>query len=150
MANLDDYLLKPFDKEILLARVDYLPNLSEERFSINILHNRTLISEKDQAWLASIEALVEASISDVELTPAKLAKEMQLSLVHMNRKLKQLIGLTMSKYISEARFRKALELLENKEIESVKALCYTVGFKTIRHFSRNFKKRFGKYPSEYL
>lgn len=152
IANLDDYLLKPFDKEVLLARIEYLLNLSEERFGINlsIANNHNLISQKDQAWLASIEALVEASISDVELTPAKLAKEMQLSLVHLNRKLKQLIGLTLSKYISETRFRKALELLENKEVESVKALCYTVGFKTIKYFSRNFKNRFGKYPSEYL
>lgn len=152
ISNMDDYIIKPFDTTILLARIDYLLNLSENRFGTNhnFLIKQLHISEKDQVWLAKIENIVSSSISDFKSTPAKIAEKSGYSLVHLNRKLKSLIGLTLSKYILETRFRVALRLLEKKEILSVKAVSYAVGFKTIGYFSRNFKKRFGKYPSEYL
>ena len=75
---------------------------------------------------------------------------MELSQTHLNRKLKALTGLTASKYILEARYKKALELLEKKAVLSVKAACYSVGLKDPKYFARNFKKRFGKNPSDYL
>ena len=75
---------------------------------------------------------------------------MNLSQTHLNRKLKSLIGFTSSKYILEARLRKALELLENENVHSVKEVCYSVGFKIPKYFSRNFKERFGKNPSAFI
>ena len=66
------------------------------------------------------------------------------------KKVKQFTGLTPKNYINEVRFRAARELIENNSNLTVKAIAYKVGFKDEKYFSRNFKKRFGKYPSDLL
>jgi transcriptional regulator GlxA family with amidase domain len=150
--NLDDYIIKPFNDKLFLARIKYLIDLSQNHFEdiINHKKNKTIISQKDKEWLAKIEALVRESLSDVNLTPTLLAEKINLSQVHMDRKLKTLIGFTTSKYILEARLRIALEIIEKKEVTLVKEVCFMVGFKSPRSFSRNFKQRFGMFPSELI
>jgi len=150
--NRDDYIIKPFDNVIFVARIEYLLSLSKNSFeSITALKKEQVkLTPRDQAWLEQIEALVRNSLGDLDFTSATIASEINVSIVHLNRKLKSLIGFTSSKYILEARMRKALELLEKGEINTVKEVCYNVGFKEPKYFARNFKERFGKNPSEFL
>jgi AraC-like DNA-binding protein len=75
---------------------------------------------------------------------------MALSRSTFQRLLKRLTGLTPGQYMDEIRFNAARRMLETKEVDSVKAAAYSVGFNQVEHFSRNFHKRFGKYPSAYL
>ena len=150
--NRDDYLIKPFDNTIFTARVDYLVGLSQNRLEdiMESSHKKTTISTKEEEWLKKVEEVVKTHLSDINFTSATLAEEIKLSQIHLNRKLKALIGFTSSKYILEARLRKALELLETGAVISVKEACYSVGFKIPKYFSRNFKERFGKNPSEFI
>ena len=64
--------------------------------------------------------------------------------------MKKITGMTPKKYIQEMRFQSARRMLETGEYRTVKAVTYSVGFKSEKNFSRNFRKRFGKYPSELL
>lgn len=59
-------------------------------------------------------------------------------------------GLSLAQYLDEIRFSQARTLLETRTVQSVKAAAYEVGFTQVEHFSRNFRQRFGRYPSEYL
>jgi len=68
----------------------------------------------------------------------------------LNRKIKTITGLTAKKYIQEIRYWEARRMLETKEYDSVKAVCFSVGFKDQKNFSRKFRERFGEYPSQYL
>ena len=58
--------------------------------------------------------------------------------------------MTPSQFINEVRFWESRRLLEEGKISSVKAVAYSVGFKSVKNFSLNFKKRFGTTPSQYL
>jgi transcriptional regulator GlxA family with amidase domain len=73
---------------------------------------------------------------------------MDMSLYSFNKEFKEITGTTPNKFILELRLWEARRLLEEKEISSVKIVSLTVGFKDTKNFSRNFKDRFGKYPSE--
>ena len=66
-----------------------------------------------------------------------------------NRKIKSLTGYTGKRYIRELRLWRARHLLETGRYQTVKQVSYAVGFKNQRYFSRIFKDRFGRYPSEY-
>lgn len=147
--NMDDYIIKPFDNTIFSSRIEYLLKLSKEQ-QLESQHKEILLNKKNQAWLEKVEQYVINSLGDHDLKPKKIAEVMNLSEVHFNRKLKALTGFTASKYILEARFRTSFKLLEQQEVSSVKAACYAVGFKQPGYFSKSFKERFGKSPSDLL
>ena len=92
--------------------------------------------------------VVEKRLGDFNLTAEMLAEDMAMSRAPFFRYLKRLTGLTPAQYLDEARFQKARGLLESRQITSVKAVAYKVGFRQVKHFSQNYKKRFGKLPSE--
>ena len=75
---------------------------------------------------------------------------MNMSVTHLGRKVKTITGVTPKKYIQEMRFWEARRMLELGLVDSVKAACYSVGFKDQSHFSKKFKAKFGHYPSDYL
>ncbi len=147
--NIDDYIIKPFENIKLVARIEYLFKLIKDR-ELLLAQKRMLLNENNQIWLAKIEAFVCNSLGDFNLTAHEVAQYMGLSEVHLNRKMKAMIGLTASKYISETRLKKAFDILEKKEMGSVKEVCYSVGFKSPKYFAKSFRQRFGKNPNEYL
>jgi transcriptional regulator GlxA family with amidase domain len=75
---------------------------------------------------------------------------MSVSRAKLYRKIKKLTGMTPSAYIREARFRRARKLLEERRHPTVKAVALSVGFKQVKNFSQQYKKRYGRLPSKYL
>lgn len=162
--GVDNYLTKPFDEEELTAHLEYLIELSESRKKLDSEifpssnNNENLdeydslyiISEKEKIFLDNIEQIILDNLSDFNFTVGNVASLVNLSSRHLARKIKGLTGLTINKYIQEIRYREAKRMLIEREYLTVKAVTYTVGFKSEKYFSRNFKKRFGKYPKEFL
>ena len=154
--GIDDYMFKPFEEEELKARVANLLRNRSERIqwaNSNLAHEakgRDGHTAFDEEWLIKLEDVVAKKSADFQFAVEVLAAEMALSRQHLTRRIKQLTGLNATLYIQEARLNKARNLLEEREIKSVKGVALTVGFQNIKYFSKLFHKRFGKYPSEYL
>jgi len=156
--GVDDYLTKPFDADSLKAHLGHLVEQARQRFSIrkeeqlmNQWEDKLLVfSKKEQNFLKQVEDTVISNLSSFDLTIGKIANIIELSERQLSRKIKQLTKLTANQFINEIRFREAKRMLIEKEYSSVKAIMYSVGFKSEKAFSRNFKKRFGKYPKELL
>lgn len=156
--GVDDYLVKPFMEEELLARVDnLLRRTAPPGLSINNTQEEPLIGEgnvarskQDLVWLEALESILEKHLGNFNLTADFIAGEMLMSRTQLFRKVKKLTGLTVNQYLQEMRFQKARRLLETKAQHSVKSVALTVGFKHIKNFSQRFKERFGRLPSSYL
>lgn len=152
--GVDDYLLKPFEEEELLARVGNLlqnagrRSAPKETRTSGKNNEAAQFSAEDLAWLEQFEQVVERRIPYYDLTADLLADDMAMSRSTLFRQLKRLTGLTPTEYVDEARFQKARLLLETRAVSSVKAAAYAIGLKQVKHFSLNYKKRFGKSPSE--
>lgn len=159
--GVDDYLTKPFDNRELLARVNNIltnqriikAEIQSEAQAANPTEEKETpptMNLEDLAWLEELENKAKLYISNPDFTIVQLAEEMAVSYYNIFRKIKKMTGLTANQYLREVRFQEALKLLEAKKYGSVKAVSYSVGYKNVKYFSKNFKKRFGKSPSEYL
>ena len=162
--GVDDYLTKPFEEAELFARIKNLLNNVKKRKNttpkkqeaINSISSETHPSDKstlcipDQEWLAKLEEKVKSNISNFNLSVDALADELFISRAQFFRRVQALTGMTPLQYIKEIRYNFARNLLETKNVSSVKATSHAIGIKKVQYFSEKYKKRFGKSPSEYL
>jgi AraC-like DNA-binding protein len=94
--------------------------------------------------------LITKQIDDSELTPLKLAAQLNVSIRRLQEVFKAQ-GTTLSDCIWEARLEFARSLLVSAPHrgESISTIAYRAGFADCAHFSRRFKQRFHVSPSEY-
>jgi YesN/AraC family two-component response regulator len=154
--GVDAYLLKPFDEDELLARVKnllanynarktYAQEVQAENPDEIIISNE-VISAADQKWLEDLEHLIMKEMGKSIFSNDYLADLLSISRNILYAKIKQLTGLTPTKYVRLIRLQKAKALLEQGR--SVKEVSYEVGFQKPEYFSKIYKKEFGKFPSE--
>jgi len=146
--GVDDYLFKPFEEEELQARISNLLKHAEGRRQDKDTA-LDAVPDENQRWLEKLEGLVNANLAE-QFTVGQLTRDMGMSESALLKRIKALTGLSSSAYIREYRLNKARQLLENKKVQNVKQAAYNVGFKDPKAFSRSFKQRFGKSPSQYV
>jgi YesN/AraC family two-component response regulator len=162
--GVDDYLTKPFINEELLARIDNLLQNAQGRKEANTIEFENIVIPtiekksveaniqdiETKEWLDNLEQVVLKNIEFSEFTVDGLAAEMFTSKRQLYRKIKQHIGITPLQYIKTYKLNHARDLLESKKVNSVKATAYSIGYPNVVYFRREFKKAFGRLPSDYL
>ena len=165
--GVDDYILKPFVEEELLARIDNLLQNYQERLAqvsetlgVTQVSDTSkvsdtsvkipTISKEDQAWLTKLEAQIQKHLSNSQYSITQLSYDLAISERQLRRRIKQLIGLSPAQYLKAVRLQSARQLLEEKTYKTIAQTAAAVGFQDAGAFSRNFLNRFGKLPSDYL
>ncbi len=91
--------------------------------------------------------IIDEAYQNAGLSVVGIAKDSGVSPDYLSRQFKMLTGVGVQEYIRRYRFAKATQLLT--EGEPVGEVSAKVGFSSISHFSREFKKEMGETPSEY-
>jgi AraC-like DNA-binding protein len=78
----------------------------------------------------------------------RISRHFGISVRHLQRWFNAHLSSTPSVWLAEQRLLHARELLASSD--SVKEVAYTLGFKHVSHFSRDFRRRFGHRPSSEL
>ncbi len=151
----DGYIGKPFIVEELQAMVD---NLIDNRLRLKGKFSGTQqqdgkieapeLKGNDKMLIDKIVNQINDHLEDPNLNVEKLCQEVGLSRAHLNRKMKELFGLTPSEFIRNVRLRKACELLRQPDVD-ISQIAYSVGFSSQSHFSTAFKRFTGISPTEY-
>lgn len=148
--GVNDYLVKPFDTEELLCRIENLLEFSSVRKSAVIeLSDEDGVSI-DQEFINRLTSFVEERISNTDFNVEELAAEVSMSRSTLYREIKKATGFSAAAFVKEIRLQKALQKLENKQVKNLNELSYEIGFSTPSYFSKMYLKRFGKKPSDYL
>ncbi|AXY73589.1 response regulator [Paraflavitalea soli] len=150
----DDYITKPFDKDILVARVASLlkaRTILQHYFYNAITLNNTdqKISQEYKEFLERCIAIVENNLENEDFNLKMLLAEIGMSRSNLFRKVKLVSGLSIKSFIRFIRLRKAAELFINTNY-NVGETAFRVGIYDIKFFRAEFNKVFGINPSEYI
>jgi signal transduction histidine kinase/ligand-binding sensor domain-containing protein/DNA-binding response OmpR family regulator len=163
----DEYLTKPFDAEELNLRVNNLLDIREllkQRFyssvqsqpeqlnqtssdSVGTNDENSQWEDHQKAFLKRFIEQIETNIENPQLKIAQIANNLAMTERQLYRKLKGVINVTPSDYLKNYRLEKALSLLKNGE--PIGNVAFDIGFSSHSYFSRCFKAKFGKSPSEF-
>ena len=145
-TGVDDYIVKPFNSEELLIRIQNLIHNSEERIQESEVDDTSY----DEKLIKKLEEEVLANISDADFSVNRLAEAGDFSERQLYRYIKSTTGLTPANFVKEIRLQKAMELAMKKKYPTTVELSHAVGFQHSSYFINVFKKRFGKSPSSIL
>jgi signal transduction histidine kinase/ligand-binding sensor domain-containing protein/DNA-binding NarL/FixJ family response regulator len=150
----DDFITKPFEKEILIARV---ANLLKSRSTLQryFFNEITLksedfkVSSEYKEFLEKCIEITEKHLDDPDFSVKTLADELATSPSLLYRKVKSISGKSTNEFIRYIRLRKAAQLMVNSSynINQTALLC---GFNDVRYFREQFSKLFGIRPSDYI
>ncbi|MEL1241411.1 hybrid sensor histidine kinase/response regulator transcription factor [Flavobacterium flavipallidum] len=150
----DDYITKPFDDDLLVARVDTLlknrGNLRKYFLdSITLKENVQKVPAEYQEFLNKCIDIIEANMGNKDFSIKNFALEMGMSHRTLYTKIKIISGETLNAFIRSIRLRRAAMLLltENVNISQASA---EVGFEDQKYFRQQFVKLFGMTPSLYV
>jgi signal transduction histidine kinase/ligand-binding sensor domain-containing protein/DNA-binding response OmpR family regulator len=150
----NDYITKPFDFEVLNAKLKSLLELNSAMKStyvkqISLAAPEVRIDSSDEILLQKIVLYLEQNITNPQLSVEGLSKEFGMSRSTLYTKLLQITGQTPVEYIRSFRLEKATVLMAKSNM-TIAEIAYHVGFTTPNYFARSFKQKFGMLPSEYV
>ncbi|MCF0063330.1 response regulator [Dyadobacter chenwenxiniae] len=150
----DDYISKPFDKTLLVARVDaILKNRNDlQRYfynEITLQANDFKISSEYKEFLKECIRVVENHLTDPDFSIKVLAAEIGMSHSTLYNRIKSISGQSTNSFIRFIRLRRAAQILITTDM-TISEVAYQVGINDIKYFRGQFSKLFEMKPSEYV
>ncbi|WP_081894191.1 response regulator [Muricauda sp. MAR_2010_75] len=150
----DDYIVKPYDYELLLSKIQ------------GFLHNRQVLKRKfllfteaeeeiqfsnelDDKFIANLTQLVEDNLSDPNFTIKDMCEAMGMSRTSFYHKLKALMDVSPNEFLRTIRLKKGRRMLLEHDY-NVSEVAYNVGFSDAKYFGTLFKKYYGENPSSFV
>lgn len=149
----DEYIVKPYSTEYLLARIENL--LENRRRMIELFRKSPEMafkdishSKADELFMQKIIDIIHENISDPDLNIDKIAEEAAVSRSTLYRKVRVISELTPNEFITLIRLKKAAELIRERQYQ-ISEIAYMVGFSSPNYFSKCFYKQFGILPKDF-
>jgi DNA-binding response OmpR family regulator len=149
-----DYITKPFNFEILNAKIKNLLLLNDS-FRTTYTRQVEFISPKIATESASDKLIqkiilyIEENLTDTQLSVENLSRHIGMSRSTLYSKVLELTGQTPVEFIRSVKLEKAAQLLANSEM-NIAEIAYSVGFSTPNYFAKSFRAKYNMLPSEYI
>jgi AraC-like DNA-binding protein/ligand-binding sensor protein len=116
---------------------------------ISTLANEIVVQEDEaeSPMIRRARAYILANQAD-SIDLDKVAQAMHVSTFYFCKMFKKATGLTFTDYLSRVRVEKAKTLLLNPHLR-ISEIAYDVGFQSLTHFNRMFRKIVGESPTAY-
>ncbi|WP_237332502.1 helix-turn-helix domain-containing protein [Zobellia amurskyensis] len=152
-SGADLYLTKPFSYSILIQSIkSLLYNREKLRFyytsNIHKIEQIDLFGNIEQQFINEMNSLIKDNLGNSDFSVENLAENLKISRVQLYRKVKAIMGISISDYISKIRLEKAKSMLENSSL-SISEIAYSTGFSSPNYFSTAFKNSYGTSPGTF-
>lgn len=153
-AGADDYIVKPFNMDVLQTRIrsllasrEQLKKLYGKRFSPDVMGIE--VKSADERFSQKLFDVIEKNISNEKLDVELLCTEIGISRANLYRKLKSITELSPMELIRNKRLEMAAKLLKESEM-NVSEIASHLGFNSHSYFSNSFKTFYGCTPTEFV
>lgn len=126
----------------------YLALLSKANLDDAPPKPRAKVDAEDDAMMKRVTAFVEQHIGDADINIGDLAAAAATSRSGLQRRMRQLLGITPLDFLREARIKRASQLLTDTGA-TVSEVAFSCGFADPKYFSRCFKSSVGLSPTDY-
>lgn len=154
LSGADDYIVKPFNMDVLIYRIknilasrEKLRSLYGKKFSPEAI-GIEIVSGNDRFTQKFFE-VIEKNIANPELNIDLICREVGLSRTNLYRKLKAITELSPIELIRNKRLEVAAKLLLESNY-SVSEISTSVGFNSHAYFTQCFKIVYGCSPTEFV
>lgn len=145
----DEYIVKPFNVEILLLRIKKLlewGKSNHQRFqTIDIEPSEITISSLDEKLIKQAIQSVEENIDNQEFSVEDLSEAVGMSRGHLYKKLMSITGKSPLEFIRTIRIKRGKQFIENSQM-NISEIAYSTGLSP-KQFSKYFKEQYGELPS---
>jgi len=150
----NDYLTKPFNFDILHAKIKNLFALNDRLKNtytkqIKVQAPEIVIESHSDRLLNKVAIYIEDNLNNPKLSVEELSKYVGMSRGSLYHKILELTGLSPVEYIRSVKLDKAIVLMEKSDL-NVSQIAYMVGFATPNYFAKSFKAKYNMQPSEYI
>jgi AraC-like DNA-binding protein/ligand-binding sensor protein len=113
------------------------------------LSNQVLVQREnaEPPAIARAKAFIQEHQAE-DLSLAQVAKVAHMSTFYFCKMFHKATGINFTEYVSRVRIEKARNLLLNPNLR-ISEIAYEVGFQSLTHFNRVFKKLLGQSPTEF-
>ena len=125
--------------KLLAIFAQHLAMVSNQVF-IQRENSETPVIAKARAYIAEHQT--------EELTLGQVAKAVNMSSYYFCKVFKKVAGINFTDYVARVRIEKSKNLLLNPNLR-VSEIAFEVGFQSLTHFNRVFKKILGQSPTVY-
>lgn len=152
--GIDDYLTKPFNAEVLKAKVE---NLLVQRKTLKSFYSKSLnlkLSDNSQEasgeelFMQQVISVIESNLTSNTFNAKTLSGLLNISQPTLYRRIKDICQLSIIEVIRNVRISKAASLLLLKKY-SVLEVCEMVGYNDYDTFRKHFVAQFKVTPSKY-
>ncbi|MCP5048451.1 MAG: response regulator, partial [bacterium] len=149
----DDYIAKPFNTNILIARIKNLIDLRRQlqlkfQRQTMLMPAEVEVSPIDREFIEEFREVVEQNLSDPDLKIDTLCKKLIMSRMSLFRKVEALTGETPKQFIKSYRLQRAAQLLKDN-FGNVTDIALEVGFSSSAYFAKSFKDKYHQTPSDF-
>ncbi len=134
--NIDDAVYQASPITPIEVDEDMVRNLKEQ-------------ADLDSHFIERLKTIIQNHIAEEGFGVEDLSREVGISRVHLNRKLKQILDVSPNQLILDIRMKYAASLLVDSKL-NVGEVAFRLGFSSHSYFSSRFKEYFGVSPKEYV
>ncbi len=151
----DDYIPKPFEMEYLVIRIKNLLNSREKlrelfKSNISLEPSKITVTSVDEKFLTSLMKAIEKGIPEPDFNVNSLESEMGMSHANLYRKITSITGFSGKEILMHMRLKRAFQIITETKDMRISEVSFMVGFTNPKNFSRAFRKKFGKTPSDLI
>lgn len=148
----DDYIVKPFNLNILQARIQ---NLISSRIELHALFSKPysapheiLKNGPELTFIQRLDRLINERMRDSDFNHEVIAREIGMSKTQLYKKLHVVTGKSVHEYVRDIRLNRAHSMLTESPGKLISEVAYEVGFRDHAYFSKSFHAFFGLWPKD--
>lgn len=153
-SGADFYFAKPLNMHLMDVTIQNILN-QKQKLKAKYSHDHyseakeQVHSLKDKEFIEQLINVIESQLSNPDMNIEYICTQIGMSRTKLYQKVKSVTGESIGDFVRSIRLNKAVQLMSEQDV-CLADVTYSVGIQTQSYFTKAFKKKFGKTPSQFL